>query len=259
LGMSPNSISTPNFRIKWNVTNALYAQTAIQRSLPVHGPTGNSIYDEVNSNPTALRFTSPVPGTRELFINELGYKQPSAPNTRFTWVRAGYMYNASTFADYSRTLQNPNATKNGSYGLYVLADQQLTQSAPASPYTAYRGMYVGASFMYGDPKTTPFTQYYEARAYWVGPFASRPTDLLSFVYSHNKTSPNTENVINAYSGYTNFSAIGGANSVTASYTYHVMPGLYATAGLGYTDKPSLSTFSGEGSSLNVLLSLYWII
>ena len=259
LGMSPNSISTPNFRIKWNLTDALYAQTAIQRSLPVHGPTGNSIYDEVNSNPTGFRFISPVPGTRELSINEVGYKRPSAPNTPFTWIRAGYMYNGSTFSDYSRTLQNPNATKNGSYGLYVLADYQVTQSAPASPYTAYRGMYVGASFMYGDPKTTPFTQYYEARAYWVGPFASRPTDLLSFVYSHNKANRNVQNVINTYSAYTNFSAITGANSITASYTYHVMPGLYATAGLGYTDKPSLSSFSGEGSALNVLLSLYWII
>ncbi|CAB3804203.1 hypothetical protein GCM10011400_64120 [Paraburkholderia caffeinilytica] len=259
LGMSPNSISTPNFRIKWNVTNTLYAQTAIQRSLPVNGPTGNSIYDEVNTNPTGFRFTSSVPGTRVLSINEFGYKRPSSPDAPFTWLRAGFMYNNSTFPDYSRMLQDPHATKNGSYGLYLLGDYQVTQSAPGSPYTAYRGMYVGGSFMYGDPKSTPFTQYYEARAYWVGPFASRPTDLLSFVYSHNKTSRNVQSVINNYTAYTNFFAISGANSITASYTYHVMPGLYATAGLGYTDKPSLSEFRGEGNALNVLLSLYWII
>ncbi|WP_390622975.1 hypothetical protein ACEQUB_01480 [Ralstonia syzygii] len=56
LGMSPNSISTPNFRVKWNATDTLYAQAAVQRSLPVRGMTGNSIYDEVNSNPSGLRF-----------------------------------------------------------------------------------------------------------------------------------------------------------------------------------------------------------
>lgn len=259
LGMSPNSVSTPNVRIKWNLTDTVYGQTALQRSLPVHGPTGNSIYDEVNANPSGFGFTSTVPGTRVLSISEVGYKRSSSPEAPMTWFRAGYMYNSSTFGDYSRTLEDPTATKNGSYGLYVLADYQVTQTAAASPYTAYRGMYVGATFMYGDPKTTPFTQYYEARAYWVGPFASRPSDLIAVVYSHNKANKNVTNVINAYSAYTNFSAITGANSVTASYTYHVMHGLYATAGLGYTDKPSLSTFSGEGSALNVLLSLYWII
>lgn len=259
LGMSPNSISTPSVRVKWNITNTFYAQAAIQRSLPVHGPTGNSIYDEVNSNPTGLRFGSPISGTRVLSINELGFKQQSSPNERFTWLRAGFMYNNSTFADYSRMLQDPHATKRGSQGLYVLGDYQLTQPAPGSPYTAYRGLYVGGSFMYGDPKSTPFTQYYEARAYWVGPFASRPSDLLSFVYSHNKTSKYVKNVIDQYSTFTNFSAIDGADSITASYTYHIMPGLYATGGLGYTNKPSLSEFKGEGRSLNVLLSLYWIL
>ena len=258
LGMSPNSISTPNLRIKWNITDKLYAQAAVQRSLPVLGPTGNSIYDEVNANPSGLAFNSSVPGTRELYISEIGYKRPSATNTPFTWLRAGYMYNTSTFADYSRMLQDPHATKNGAYGLYALADYQITQSAPASPYTAYRGVYVGGSFMYGDQKSTPFTQYVEARAYLVGPSASRPSDMLSFVYSHNKANKYLQKALNVYSAFTNFYPIGESNSITAAYTYHVMPGLYATAGLGYTDKPSLSQFKGEGSSLSALLSLYWI-
>lgn len=258
LGMSPNSISTPAVKLKWNVTDALYGQVAVQRSLPIHGPTGNSIYDEVESNPSGMKFRSTVPGTRELYITEAGYKKPSAPDTPFVWLRAGYLKNTSTFSDYSKMLQDPQATKKGSHGFYALGDYQVTQTAPSSPYTAYRGLYLGASYMYGDPKSASFTQYFEARAYLVGPTATRTSDMLSFVYSRNKVSKYLEEGLVAFAPYTNFEPIKQSNSLTMAYTYHVRSGLYATAGLGYTDKPSLTKFSGEGSSLNALLSLYWI-
>jgi carbohydrate-selective porin OprB len=168
------------------------------------------------------------------------------------------MYNNSTFTDYSRLAVDHTATKSGADGLYILGDYQVRQFAPASPYTAYQGMYVGGTFMYGDPKSAAFTQYYEARTYFIGPFASRPQDMLSFVYSHNKTSKYLRDVLNGASAFTNFYPVGATNSLTAAYTYHVRPGLYATGGVGYTDKPSLTQFNGEGSSLNMLLSLYWI-
>ncbi|MFT4190055.1 MAG: carbohydrate porin [Comamonas sp.] len=259
LGMSSNNTGTPNFRATWRVTDSFYAQTGIQRSLPVNGPTGNPIYDEVRANRSGIAFSSSVPGTRVLYSNELGYKRPAAPGRAFTWLRAGALYNSSDFADFSRALQQSGATRRGSHGFYALADYQLTQPASESPYTAYRGMYVGTSFMYGDPRTSAFTRYYEARAYWYGPFAARPTDFLSVVYSHNQASRHARRVIDAYSAYTNLSAIDATNSITASYTARLRPGLYSTFGLGYTDKPSLQRFKGEGSSLNLLLSLYLII
>ncbi|MGV1768425.1 carbohydrate porin [Rhizobium rhizogenes] len=256
LGQSPNSMGTPNFRATWNITGELYAQTGIQRSLPVNGPTGNPIYDEVKSNPSGFDFTSSVPGTRILYTNELGYKRQAAPGNPFTWLRTGLLYNTSTFKDYSRLLTDHTATKDGALGFYALGDYQIWQQDPSSPNTAYRGIYLGGTFMYGPPETTAFTQYYEARAYWFAPFDSRPRDMFSIIYSHNKVSKNVQRVINSFSDFTNFAAIDSSNSITASYMFNIRPGLYATFGAGYTDKPSLQYFKGEGSSLSLLFSIY---
>jgi porin len=258
LGMSPNNISTPNVRVKWNITDAAYAQVSVQRSLPVHGASGNSIHDEIDTNPTGLKFHSPVGGTRELYINEIGYKRASSANTPFTWVRLGYMNNNSDFVDYSRLLQDQHAKKKGADGYYLLADFQVTQTAPDNPHTAYKGLYLGASYMQADPKSASFTKYFEARAYKIGPFASRPSDMLSFVYSHNRTSKYLQDVLSTAAPFTNFEPIAKSNSITAAYTYRIKPGLYATGGLGFTDEPSLTKFKGEGNALNALLSLYWI-
>ncbi|TDM97445.1 carbohydrate porin, partial [Lactobacillus crispatus] len=138
MGMSPNNVSTPNFRATWHITDGLYAQTGIQRSLPVNGPTGNPIYDEVQANTSGFDFSSSVPGTRVLYTNELGYRTQAAPDKPQTWLRAGVLYNSSTFKDYSRLLANPAATTDGAVGFYVLGDYQVWQQAPSSPFTAYR-------------------------------------------------------------------------------------------------------------------------
>ncbi|MDQ0473952.1 carbohydrate porin [Labrys wisconsinensis] len=256
MGMSPNNIGTPNFRATWHITDAIYAQTGIQRSLPVNGPTGNPIYDEVDANPSGFDFGSPVRGTRVLYTNELGYRTQAAPERPGTWLRAGLLYNSSTFKDYSRLLANPAATKDGALGFYVLGDYQVWQQAPSSPLTAYRGLYLGATFMRGSAAIAAFNEYYEARAYWLGPFDSRPQDMVSLIYNHNVVSKYVQDLTNQYSQYTNLFANEYANSVTASYMFHVRPGLYTTIGLGYTDHPSIQYFKGEGSSLNLLFSMY---
>ncbi|XAH22382.1 carbohydrate porin [Xylophilus sp. GW821-FHT01B05] len=254
-GTTSNNIATPNFRATWRVTDKFYAQTGIQRSTPVRGPTGNTLYDEIKLNPSGLDFNSSVPGTGVLYTNELGYKRPSKPGIPFAWLRAGVMHNTSEFKDYSRLLETSTATKNGATGLYILGDYQLTQPL-ASQGSAHRGMYIGGSFMYGDPKVASSTQYYEARSYWFGPFENRPSDFLSVVALHNKTSKYAQNVINSFSSRTNFFANKASNSITASYTYYVRSGLYATFGAGYSDNPSFQYFKNEGHSLNALFSLY---
>jgi len=80
-------------------------------------------------------------------------------------------------------------TREGNAGFYLLADQQLWQSAPGSAATAYRGLYAGGTIMYARPQTTPITQYYEGRLYLKGPFASRPKDLVSLVFFYQVNSP----------------------------------------------------------------------
>ena len=106
------------------------------------------------------------------------------------------MYNNSTFHDFTKSVadgglvQGPiGPTREGNYGFYLLADQQIWQSAPDSAKTAYRGLYAGATVMYARPQTTPITQYYEGRLYMKAPFASRPKDLVSLVGYYQVNSP----------------------------------------------------------------------
>ncbi|MCD9029153.1 carbohydrate porin [Luteimonas sp. BDR2-5] len=256
MGMSPNNVSTPNVRATWHVNDDFYAQLGVQRSLPVRGATGNPIYDEVNDNASGLRFKSSVPGTRILYTGELGYKRQAAPGNPYVWVRGGGFHNTSDFTDFSRLLADPDATRKGGSGVYLLADRQVWQQAPGSPYTAYRGVYLGGTFMGGESEVAAFTRYYELRAYWLGPFSNRPRDMISLIANHNSVSDHLQDVTNAYAPYTGLFANEYANSATASYMFRVRSGVYATLGVGYTDNPSIQYFDGQGSSLNVLASMF---
>jgi porin len=219
------------------------------------GATGNPIFNEILSNPTGYNLSGPA-GTGELFINELGYKRAASPDTMQTWLRFDVLYNNSTFADFSQLATNPTGTHKGSYAFAFLGDRQLWQQDPSSPSTAYRGIYAGVSAMYAPPETTGITQYYEARAYWIGPLESRPTDMATVSYARNVISPYVVEATNAFSSVTGTFAARSTNSVTASYTAHLASGLYGTLGVTYTDHPSISYFANEGSSFNILAALY---
>ncbi|KWF32756.1 hypothetical protein WL86_29810 [Burkholderia diffusa] len=115
--------------------------------------------------------------------------------------------------------------------------------------------------MYAPPKNVVFSQYLEGRLYWIGPFDSRPTDMLSFVYSHNRMSGYLVNTVNsttaplADQGYPVPRAARSSNSYSLSYLAHITPGLYASLAGNYTDKPSFQYFAGQGSAWTVQLAL----
>src|SRR4029077_8468455 len=206
LGMSVSPVSTWSFRMTGHLGN-FYNETAVMRSLVVNGPTGNVLFDTDALNPSRLDWNvntssySPTaevgaPGTGELFVDEFGYKQDATPSSLYTWARAGVMYNNSTFHDSTKSVTDGGLvqgaigpTVEGDAGFYLLADQQLWQSAPDSARTASRGLYGGATIMYARPQTTPITQYYEGRLYMKAPFASRPKDLVSLVAYYQVNSP----------------------------------------------------------------------
>ncbi|MDH2380735.1 carbohydrate porin [Bradyrhizobium sp. CER78] len=252
LGLS--IVPTPSFRTTWHITDTIYNQAAVQRSLPINSVTGNVVFDETLTNPSGFNWSGPR-GTGELFIDEIGYKRPASPGNPQTWLRLDVLYNNSTFLDFSHLPGNPFAKHAGNVGVTFLADRQLLQQDPSSPLTAHRGIYAGMSFMYAPPETTGISQYYEGRAYWIGPFDSRPTDMFSVVTARNVVSHYLADATNQFSGLTGAFAARTSNSVTATYTAHLMPGLWGTIGVGYTDHPSLAYFKTEGPSLNVLASL----
>jgi porin len=263
MGLSYSPTQAPTAKVTWHLTDNVYNVAAAIRSLPVNqnpttpGLTGNSLVDEVHLNPVGLRFTEPHTGA--LFLDEFGYRNEAAPGSPQTWARFGAMYNTSAFADYTR-LATAN-TINGNSAFYFLADRQLWQEAPDSPYTAYRGIYTGLSVMYSPPSEVAYSQYYEARLYAIGLFDARPTDFISLVYNHNVFSHYLADFVNAATAP--YAALDfavplahhAANSVTVSYLAHLMPGVYWNVGIGYSDHPSIEYFKGQGSSLNFLTSL----
>lgn len=262
LGQSVSPTTAPTARFTWHITDRVYNEFGAQRSLPVHGPTGNAFLDETTLNPTGFTFSRDGEGV--LFMNEFGYKNSPAPNDPGTWARFGTMYNTSAFTDYSKLLTNPNATIQGNSAVYFLVDRQLWQQAPGSIFTSYRGPYAGMSAMYAPPKETPFSQYYNARVFWIGMFDSRPIDVLSATYEHNVISRYIPDQLNAATstafnaGFPVPMAVHATNSYTIAYLVHIMPGIYAQVGLSYTQHPSLNYFKGEGNALNFLASTFLI-
>jgi porin len=276
LGMSVSPVSTWSFRLTGHL-GKFYGETAVMRSLVVNGSTGNAVFDTDALNPTRFDWNvntssySPTaevgaPGTGELFVNEFGYKQVATPSSPYSWARGGVMYNNSTFHDFTKSVADGGLvrgpigpTKEGNYGVYLLADQQLWQSAPSSAATAYRGLYAGGTIMYAPPQTTAITQYYEGRLYMKAPFASRPKDLISLVGYYQVNSPylvdnlNTLNAAGTYGKPQTWSA-------TIGYLTNLRPGVYLTLGLNYTANPSQANYFGpsqpnpsqrfEGNALN---------
>jgi len=252
LGQSVTPATAPSFRATWHLNERLYDEAAVQRSLPVTGPTLNPIYDDVRSNPSGLDFSSPIRGTRILYVNELGYKNEATPGDPKTWVRIGAMYNTSSFTNFTRVSSLPGATATGNFAGYLLADRQLWQQTPEA---AYRGIYLGFSAMYASPRETAISQYYEGRLYSVGLFEQRPTDMISLIYNHQGISDFLSSDTNLSTPFTGLAAYHATNSITISYLAHVAAGVYGSVGFGYTDHPSISYFKTEGSALNLLLSL----
>jgi porin len=248
MGMSA-SRAQPYAKFTWHINDALYNQFGAMRSLPIGGPTGSPIGDNVFYNPTGFDLT--VPNGKLLLMDEFGYRTHSAPGKPSVWVRAGWMYNESKFADYK-----VGGTDSGISAGYIVADAQLMQFAPDSIFTAYRGLYAGGSVMFGPAKNLPFHEYYEGRLYITGPFDSRPQDQLAFVYSYNRVSKYLRNAVNLYAPITGQFAAGESTGYLVSYTAHLMPGVYGTLGLSYTDNPSLIYTRNEGRALNALFNLY---
>ena len=282
LGMSVSPVSTWSFRVTGHL-GKFYNETAVMRSLVVNGPTGNALFDTNELNPTRLQWNvntsdySPTaevgaPGTGELFVNEFGYKQDATPSSLYTWARLGVMYNNSTFHDFTKSVADGGLVqgaigpmKDGNAGFYLLADQQLWQSAPGLASTTSRGLYAGATIMYARPQTTPITQYYEGRLYMKAPFESRPRDLVSLVFFYQVNSPylvdnlNTLNAVGTYGKPETW-------STTVGYLARLRPGVFLSLGFNYTANPSQAFYFGpskanpsqrfEGNALNFQATLF---
>ena len=231
VGMSYLPLTAPGLNVNIHYPKDFYTKFGFQRS---DDPKGG--VTEANRNAIGLRFKPHGDGL--LTIYEGGYKHAAAKDSKEMWIRAGYMYNTSHFAN-AKT--GGMSTNNDLF--YLLGDRQLTQPDRAKPY---RGLYGGFSAMYAPPAQNAYTQYYEARGYFLGPFESRPSDLISVVTSHTDYSEYTTRNLAA----TGQSAWNSSTSLTGSYNARLFRGFYFSPGLSYTHGPAITPRAK--SSLSVL-------
>ncbi|WP_188112690.1 carbohydrate porin [Rhizobium tropici] len=249
MGLGPVPAAQPSARLKWNITDNIYEQIGVMRSLPINGPTGNPIYDNRIYNPSNLDFDVPNGGL--LAINEIGYKTAASPGVHSTWLRGGIMWNNSDFNNFAT-----GRKQSGAVAGYLLGDYQLTQIAPDSIFSAYRGLYAGATMMMGDEDVLPFFASYEARLYGIGLMDSRPQDMISLSYTYNDISKSLGRQINSFSNLSGLFANSASQTAQLSYTAHVTDGVSATLGVGYTMNPSVTQRREDRNALNVILALF---
>ncbi|GAB4108094.1 MAG: hypothetical protein Kow001_03420 [Acidobacteriota bacterium] len=232
VGMSywPSPAPSLNFRLAG--PNRTYLKVAAQRSLD---PGGNSANQA--RNPRGFRF---IPkGNRLLLINEFGFRRSATDTERQVWVRVGYMHNKSR---YKSLVTGERET--GNYCAYGLVDFQLRRSPAGAPS---RGLYLGGSIMTVPEEFNAYSRYYEGRLYHLGPFRSRPDDVVSVVASYRRHSSHVRARLDAEGK----SYWTGSTTLTGAYSMHVSRGNYMNVGLSYVRGAAITPRVDDALVLNI--------
>jgi porin len=159
---------------------------------------------------TADRFESYLQeGNGLLLINEVGFQRASSPTTRQAWFRTGYLRNSTLY-----TNKATGKPESGNYCAYALVDLQLRTPNSAQPS---QGLCLGGSVMTVPSTFNAYDRYYELRVYQRAPFASRPTDVLTFIASHRGHSRHVTEPL-AAQGKTYSTS---SQSLAGTYTLHL--------------------------------------
>lgn len=214
VGMSFFPLTAPSLNLRVRGPKSTYVKIGAQRSLDAAGALATQ-----RRNQTGFRL---VPkGDRLLLISEAGYLRTSSSNARYTWIRAGYIHNATPYPN--RITGQP---ETGNYCVYALADYQLRPSGFGS---FANGSYAGFTVMTAPSRFNAYDRYYEARIYQRAPLRRRPDDVLSVVAAHRGHSKFVISSLLAQDK----TVWNSSPSITASYSMHVSSGNYLTVGLGY--------------------------
>lgn len=237
VGTSYFPLTAPALNVRVRTSARTYIKTGVQRSLDAAGGLSTE-----RRNPTG--FSVIVSGNGAVVLNEVGFQRASSEGTPQTWVRAGLITNTTEY-----TNRATGEKEAGNYCAYALVDYQVRQPDPASPA---RGLYFGMSAMTVPDRFNAYTRYVEARLYQRAPFASRASDVLTFVASyrvHSRTI--TDAMVGA--GKTVWR---GSGTVTGTYTAHVSPGNYLSLSLGYVRGAALTPRVKDSMTFTTNWSLY---
>jgi porin len=214
VGMSYYPLTAPTLAFRFRGPGRTYFKTAAQRSLDAAGAQST-----IDRNPSGLEFLQE--GNRLLLINEAGFQRASSAGTRHAWFRTGYLHNSTLY-----TNKATGEPESGNYCAYALLDLQLRAPNRARPS---QGLYLGGSAMTVPSKFNAYDRYYEVRVYQRAPFASRPTDVLTFIAAYRGHSHYVTDAL-AAQGKTYWNNSG---SLTGTYSLHLTTGTYLSLSAGY--------------------------
>ncbi|WP_178128940.1 carbohydrate porin [Pseudomonas sp. PB120] len=212
-----------------------YNSLAVTRSVSPGG-----IAQDVKDNPSGFRLN--VPDAKALFIDELGYKRAASATENAAWFRAGALYNTTQYTEFKTREKSDN-----NYGMYLAGTVQVSK-----PWGDARGWYLDSKFDYSPDSVNAINKAVQATAFNVGPFVTRPADMLAFGVTKSYYSKELRDV---YAGY-HMDTAGYTLAATASYAARLTPGIYLISGLTYTHNPVFTPVHSDAlllqESLNFL-------
>ncbi|WP_025885660.1 carbohydrate porin [Asaia prunellae] len=187
------------------------------------------------ANPSGVNFR--VNGARPIYVDEIGFRQRPSKGKLMTWLRAGGIYNSSSYYDYRK-----RAFGHSNSAFYVVFDQQLIQTNPAIPYL---GWYIDLKTDHADRTSNVFTDDYAATIYSLGPFRGHEKDMLSIGFTYNKIGSAAQQNLQQ------FSPRKFDHSTTSSIAYaaHLHRGIYFVGTTSYTTHPVVSRLYADALTL----------
>lgn len=237
-GLSFFTLPAPTLNVRVRLPRGFYVKSGAQRSLDPGGAAATA-----RRNATGFRFRPHGNGLLE--IHELGFRQAASETKRQAWVRMGVLYNHSLYRNLAT-----GARERGNHSLYLLGDVQLRQPDSAAPA---RGLFAGFTAMGAPARFNAYHRYREGRLYWMGPWRSRPEDVVSIVVARLGHSPARLEALRA-EGRT---AWEGSTAITASWTFRVSRGNYLNGALTWTRGAAITPRVPDALIANLTWSLFF--
>lgn len=217
---TPTPTAEVTVRDPW--TKNFYYHFGVARSISSSGA-----LEELAENPTGFRWHTP--GTGPLFVNEFGYKTGLSKDSMPIWARAGFIYNTTDYTKFD------GQTARNNYAAYAGLTMQLTKNAN-NPGGLSLDIKVDAA----PSDRNLFAKDYAINLFYVGPFASRPFDMISVGFSQTFESRNLQ-AVEAARGLRNTSTVSTQGAI--SYSYRVRRGIYLISTASLVTNPG--TVAGE--------------
>lgn len=296
-GLATPMVSAPSSSLRVNWSKRFYTVNILQRSVEIWNT--NADNTKMNHNALYMPFRQPgakaillqefdykrqaAPGTKDLWVRLTGVINASH---YFDYRKGGDAF-ALAFYDWSTTgtpeplhrhhfhkdtpeqlllsnealLHMPvnpygKVLTDNNWQICGAADAQLTQDK----FLPFRGWYGGFTASYLPPQQNIFSQYYEARAYDVGPFKNRPIDQFTVAVGVLQMSRVAARMIaksqsqsGMYANTYNTTQV----SIAPSFTSHLHSGVWASAGVQYCVHPTIAPKVPNPLVLRTNISMFW--